>query len=419
MTNLQKTLISFGSIIIIAILLYLGVNWYLKSRKKMQKNKMLTLNLVIKYKTFIDYLNYQTERKQDYYLILVKINNLDILEQKYNNTVVRNYLTDVAKELSVYLPLGGKIAQTNNRDTFIVYYPDVLKDEINLGERFKTLAEKTYHQTGIHIKKTSSIAINNDSNIRNLYSALMASVRNLGEVTLFNSNNHQLNDDFIKLANSLKELDIRLNSFDVKTIKVDKLNEVYNNISINNLSFKAFLDNLVVKDQAWLNMYLIDYILSELYNNNIYANISIPVLLSTLEKDEFINYLETIIKANQFKFEQAILSVHVDGATDEDSVIKNLLTLNNLDVKIALVINDINQNTYNDIQKYHIKRIEIKDDLMNHPLIAELLYFAKVNHLEVLYKTKQTNLDEASLNVSHITSNLIEFKEVRKKRGRK
>jgi len=53
MTNLQKTLISFGSIIIIAILLYLGVNWYLKSRKKMQKNKMLTLNLVIKYKTFI------------------------------------------------------------------------------------------------------------------------------------------------------------------------------------------------------------------------------------------------------------------------------------------------------------------------------------------------------------------------------
>lgn len=419
MTNLQKTLISFGSIIIIAILLYLGVNWYLKSRKKMQKNKMLTLNLVIKYKTFIEYLNYQTERKQDYYLILVKINNLDILEQKYNNTVVRNYLTDVAKELSVYLPLGGKIAQTNNRDTFIVYYPDVLKDEINLGERFKTLAEKTYHQTGIHIKKTSSIAINNDSNIRNLYSALMASVRNLGEVTLFNSNNHQLNDDFIKLANSLKELDIRLNSFDVKTIKVDKLNEVYNNISINNLSFKAFLDNLVVKDQAWLNMYLIDYILSELYNNNIYANISIPVLLSTLEKDEFINYLQTIIKANQFKLEQAILSVHVDSATDEDSVIKNLLTLNNLDVKIALVINDINQNTYNDIQKYHIKRIEIKDDLMNHPLIAELLYFAKVNHLEVLYKTKQTNLDEASLNVSHITSNLIEFKEVRKKRGRK
>ena len=47
-------------------------------------------------------------------------------------------------------------------------------------------------------------------------------------------------------------------------------------------------------------MLLVETILSKLYHENIYANINIPVMLSTLEQETFTEYLETIVKANQF-----------------------------------------------------------------------------------------------------------------------
>lgn len=62
MNELQKSLISLGAIIIVLVLVYLSIHYYLKSLKKMKKHKMLTLNLVIKYKLFLEYLAYQEKR---------------------------------------------------------------------------------------------------------------------------------------------------------------------------------------------------------------------------------------------------------------------------------------------------------------------------------------------------------------------
>jgi len=157
MNELQKSLISFGAIIIIGILIYFGSIWYLKSYKKMKDNKMLTMNLVIKYKLFLEYLSYQDKNKQNYYLFLIKINNLGVLENTYSDYVVKNYLTKIVKELSIYLPFGGKIAQTTQRDTFIIYYPTIDDDPYLLGKQLKLFAQKSYHENGIHITKTNSI----------------------------------------------------------------------------------------------------------------------------------------------------------------------------------------------------------------------------------------------------------------------
>ena len=168
MNELQKSLISVGASIIVLVLVYLSIRYYLKSLKKMKKHKMLTLNLVIKYKLFLEYLTYQEHKNQSFYLFLVKINNLSLVENTYGDHVTRNYLTHIAKELSVYLPFGGKVAQTNQRDKFIIYYPSMDEDKELLGKQFKLLAQKTYHENGIHITKTASVAAIDSFNLEAL-----------------------------------------------------------------------------------------------------------------------------------------------------------------------------------------------------------------------------------------------------------
>ena len=417
MSNFQKILISFGAFIIIGILIYLGILWYLRSRNKMRDSKMLTMNLVIKYKLFLEYLAYQEEQKSNYVLILIKINNLRQLENTYNNQIVSSYLTKVVKELSVYLPFGGKIAQTTERDTFIMYYPVLDEDYESLGRQLKLLAEKTYFGNAISIEKTSSVALTEGNNLKGLSQALIASVRSLGEVTIYDEQVHFSSDEFISLWEQLSNLEFNLRSSKVESIKLGKKTDLYNTVFIGEFDLYTFLNKISIADQSWVNMYMLENILSKIYQENLYENISLPVLLKTIEHESFIDYLEVIVKTNQFLLDNITLSIKLSNIDNEEQLIKNILYLSNLGVKISLSLDDINQNVYNAILKYHVNRLEVNDDLLNHSLISDLLYSAKVNHLEVLLKTNNKELNEQSLNVSHITRGLVEFKED-KKRGK-
>src|SRR5690606_11101635 len=180
-----------------------------------------------------------------------------------------------------------------------------------------------------------------------------------------------------------------------------------------------FLNKLPVSDMSWVNMMLVVMILNKLYHENISADVNIPVLLSTLEQETFIEYLQTIVKANQFLRENVILSIRLSNVTYEDELIKNILTLSNLGVKMSMRVDEIHQGLYLALQRYHIKRLEIDDKVMEHDMIAELLYFAKVNHIEVLYKTEKSIQDGSFLNVSHITKERLQFKADKQKRGRR
>ncbi|NWH09697.1 hypothetical protein [Acholeplasma laidlawii] len=419
MNELQKSLISLGAIIIVLVLVYLSIHYYLKSLKKMKKHKMLTLNLVIKYKLFLEYLAYQEKKNHTFYLYLVKINNLSLVEHTYSDHTVRNYLTHIAKELSVYLPFCGKLAQTNQRDTFIVYYPSMDEDKELLGKQFKLLAQKTYHENGIHITKTASVATIDSFDLKALSSTLISSIKHLGAVTSHDDMVKEDYETYADLINKLKQVELELKTYQVETLKIKKTNEVFNELLINGSKLDVFLNKLPVSDMSWVNMMLVEMILNKLYHENIYANINIPVLLSTLEQETFIEYLQTIVKANQFLLENVILSIRLSNVTYEDELIKNILTLSNLGVKMSMHVDEIHQGLYLALQRYHIKRLEIDDKVMEHDMIAELLYFAKVNHIEVLYKTEKSIQDGSLLNVSHITKERLQFKADKQKRGRR
>ena len=419
MNELQKSLISVGASIIVLVLVYLSIHYYLKSLKKMKKHKMLTLNLVIKYKLFLEYLTYQEHKNQSFYLFLVKINNLSLVENTYGGHVTRNYLTHIAKELSVYLPFGGKVAQTNQRDKFIIYYPSMDEDKELLGKQFKLLAQKTYHENGIHITKTASVAAIDSFNLEALSSTLISSMKHLGKVTLHDETIKEDYESYRDLIDKLKHVQLELKTYQVETLKIKKTNEVFNELLINGSKLNIFLEKLPLSDISWVNMLLVETILSKLYHENIYANINIPVMLSTLEQETFTEYLETIVKANQFLLENMILSIHLSNITYEEELIKNILTLSNLGVKMSMHVDSIHQGLYLALQRYHIKRLEIDDKVIGDDMIADLLYFAKVNHIEVLYKTEKTIQDRANLNVSHITKDRLQFKADKQKRGRR
>ena len=113
-----------------------------------------------------------------------------------------------------------------------------------------------------------------------------------------------------------------------------------------------------------------------------------------------------------------ILSIHLSNITYEEELIKNILA-QVISVKMSMHVDSIHQGLYLALQRYHIKRLEIDDKVIGDDMIADLLYFAKVNHIEVLYKTEKTIQDRANLNVSHITKDRLQFKADKQKRGRR
>lgn len=424
MDNLQRILLSFGIIIISSIFIYLLIILYKRTSKKMHHNKMITMNLVIKYNPFIEYLEYQRSNKERFNLFLLKINNLNLQEDRYSDYVIKSYLRMIAKELSVYLPFGGKIAQTNNRDTFIIYYPKTNEDDYLVGERFKSLATKSFSKSGVNISKTNSLSLISDENysLKHLGDALVNSVRKLGEMTVYSSNLTNNTEEYINVIEKLKNIDFTLHSFKVNKINDNNYTEIYSELNYDNLKIKDFLSKFSSLDQSWINLYMVEYLMLELYANNIYNNnISIPLLLKTFENELLPEVLEKLVIDNKFLLNQVIISIKLANINNEEQVIKNILTLRNLGVKFSLELDSLSPTIYSFIQKYHIDRLEVNDALMNDSGIAELLYFAKVNHLEVIYKTQSVKDNLESLNVSHITSERMIIKEtvVKRKRGRK
>src|SRR5690554_179890 len=423
MSTIQITLLIIGTIVVIGTLIYLLITWYLKSRKIEKKNRMMTMNLVIKYRPFLEYLNYQSTKNESFNIYLVKINNLTALEQRFNDNIVRAYLTRIAKELSVYLPFGGKIAQTNIRDTFIIYYPKTNEDEYEVGERFKALANKSFTIGGLNIVKTNSVAIVDDLdyNNKNLTDTLVTSTRQLGAVTKYDENINNGSSEYFNLITRLNDDIYNVNSFEVIKNNDNRYKEIYNEIIINNNKIKTYLEKVPTIDQAWINLNIIENLINILNDNNLFLNFSLPILLNVLEKDLFVETLEHLIIGNGYLMEQVILSIKITNVTNEEKVIKNLLLLSNLGVKLSIELPNLNQENYSFIQKYNINRLEIDDNLMNDSQISELLYFAKVNNLEIIYKTNKKEQDMSELNVTHLTVKNIELKITnnKKKRGRK
>lgn len=429
MSTLQKGLLSIALMVVFGTLIYVLIVWYKKTKNKMRKNDMLTLNLVVKYKVFLNYLDFQIKNNDKFDLFLVSINNLDLLANKNDNSLTRTYLRRVAKDLSVYLPYGGKLAQTNLRNIFILYVPVTGESEHIYALQLKEQAERVFYKQNNIIQKNASIAYLSGLNYKSTSDLMLLKIgvinskRNLGEVIECSVDAPTQYNEYTNVLERLKSTKVVINLLEVLSPIATNNHEIYASMMINDYKIAEFINSISLLEQTWVNMWIVEMLLNKLYDNNVKSSINLPILLKTLESSNFIDYLQSILASNQYLMEQLVISLKIVNVNDENQIIKNILGLINMGVKISLDINQITPEIFIIINKFNINRLEINDTMLESSEVAELLYFAKVNNLEVLLKTTEVTIDNArTLNVSHITKFKTTLKvdgPATKKRGRR
>lgn len=426
MNSLQKALVSFGLILVFAALIFGLVYYYLKVTKKMKENKMITLDMRIKQKIFDEYLMYQISKKEMFYLFLLSIQNLELFNKKYGPRLQEYYINKVLKEISIYLPYGGKISLKDDK-TIIVYYPDVSKNIDDVAYMLKQAAMKVFTYQNISLSKIVNISyidyetyLEEQLNLK-LETGLALSTKELGQIYYATNENIKEIDDYKDTLKKLQETPIKLLLYKVENIIRKEYKEIYLKPLFNDLIFNNFLNSILEKEKAWVNIYLLELYLMYLYKEEIKSIINIPISINTLEKEEFINVFENLLINNQYVFEQTVLTLILNDAKDEQNVMKNILNLINLGVKISLQIDDVTAELFQIIQKLNIKRIVIDDNLIDDEKTAELLYFCNVNGIEVVYLTNNEKVDISKHKVTHLATinKYLEITDNKKKRGKK
>lgn len=429
LTLTQEKILSVFLILIFAVLIYLLSIFAIKNYKKSRKTNMLNLNMTIKYKQFKKYVEYQREEETQYILYLLSINNFKQLENYHKPTIISTYLKRVAKNISMYLPYGGKLAQTNQRETFVIYVSNSGFDPYDFGKQLKQAASEIFTVDGKQIQKAISISyITEKTNslekqFENLSYGLIESKRRLTEIVKYDESLITSTNDYNQIVNKLNELEIKALCYDVHSIKSKFSKEKYATLVLDNDILSNFIKTIPKIDQAWVNMWLIELILNAYRINMINGTITIPVTIQALEAKSFNYSLSQLIYINNFNPSEVIISISENGSTNLQLAIKNLLELKNLGFKLSYKVKEINNNVYQIVQSYHVDRLELNEELFanNNDILDEFLYFTKVNHLETLLKTEQNDISNyLDMNVTHILRRINEdfkLKDYEKKSG--
>lgn len=432
LTTGQKKILSVLLVLLFIVIIYLLVRFALRNFKKSKQTKMLTLNQVIKFKKFTQFVNFQIDEKERYILYLVSINNFNQLKELYKDSNITAYLKRVAKNMSIYLPYGGKLAQTKQRETFIIYVPNTIDNIEEFGNTLKAVASEVYLVDGNAIQKNNNVSYllettgSLEEQLNRLSMALIESKRNLGKIIEATPDLNISITDYRDVNTSINTANINVNQYDTYLESGSYNNESYYTLSINNGSLLTYVKRQSVKDRPWVNMWINEMLLNTYSLNEVKSNINIPIVLSTLQQRSNINLLTRLIEANMYNIDQVIITLLDDKSNNVQEVIESILELKNLGFKISYEVEEINQPLYQTIQSYHLDRIELSPELFNNKgdVLDELLYFAKVNHLEVLVKNSINELETfKNENISHVTklvkNNVRLTNMVARKRGNK
>lgn len=413
LTTLQSTILSIALVLIFAGAIFLLVKLSISNFKKSRKTKYMTLNQVIKPKMFTKFMNYQIEQKEEYVLFLININNLEEMQRQFSDSNITGFLKRAAKSMSIYLPYGGKLAQTKQRDLFSVYYPVANDDHLDFANAIKQAASELFVVNGNYMQRNINISYivkpngTYEEQMNQLFMGVVESKRKLGEIVEVTSSTNVSIGDY-RETNRLYN-DAVMDYTPLKVFKIDNTSnhESFYEMTLNGEKISTFLHKAFSQDIAWLNLSSIDSLLTAYRINEVKGSINAVIDTKTLENPEVINFLNNVLEFNQYLPEQTTLILNDGGNSDDTLVIKNIIELKNYHYKIAYELKEVSQKVYQIIQGYHIDRLIINEELYknsNSDELHELLYFAKVNHLEVLYKNYQVEFNEfKDSNFSHFT----------------
>jgi len=364
LTTAQYIYLSIGILILSIPLSYIGYKVVMNEYKRYKSDHYQQLDDIVKFKVLKKYLNYLMKDVSDFKgsFLFISIDGFQRLTEFIPDKVIKTYLKSFAKRTKYFLPKGAKMAQTNQREVFMIVIPEELDDEklLAFSKKYKKHLERNIELNQTYrLNRTvtiSGVTAKNINTIKDIYNklrlALYDGIRKGGDQIVIYEPKLDATETFMNrfeilksyIQNHLIRYEMmyytdRLAKHIKGAIVLSKFNEPILNHERFDQSFMLDLEQS--KDDYWMSQWMLETSLSY-YQEQIRkvnkANVEVVIfvhysqLSHELFVDQFINY----IHRHGLKLERVILRVfHIDVKQDE--MVKNQVdALKELGVRFAL-----------------------------------------------------------------------------------
>lgn len=160
-TQVSTALLLIGFVVLLVISIILII----KEHKRYKKDKFMLIDDVAAYSDVINLIEHRIKnsKEQIYFsLLLISIDDFDQITEYVGVKGEDDYIKKIIELLRMTLPKSAKLAQTAERETFLIYLPEFYDEEgiVEIAQRFKDSAEKRVKvMKDIPIQKNASVAV--------------------------------------------------------------------------------------------------------------------------------------------------------------------------------------------------------------------------------------------------------------------
>lgn len=358
-------------IILTSILVIVFLLWVIrKESKRYKKDKYQTFNDITTFEDLTDLIEFRISKETQCYfsLMYLSIDQFDQIGSYIQEEGVFKYLQKIGHALRMNLPRGAKFAQTKERETFLIYIPELLSDEKTLeyALKFKQAASKKMGiSNDLQIKRNVTVAHVSYHNSKEtmemlflkLKQALYAGKRENGNTISFYEDSMNQNEDTLKHYKQMKDA-FKLNqikttyspifdTFEDKCYGLD-VEVTYEKGPKEVLSYKEFMPLLeTTGDAFWINQQLLEKSLEDIFdlyqsikNKSFYIFIKTSVV--QLSHEDITSLIDEKVRKYQYDPSKICLYLPLlQNAFNEPKLAKNIMAFKNLGYKVAI---DYQQN---------------------------------------------------------------------------
>ncbi len=441
LTNIQRGIITLAMIIVFSISIYIFWNLIKKEVKRSKEAQYLSMDSIISLKRMKKLINYtigQGEMRR-FSLLMITIDQFDQIMDFANSRTTSEYLQHVGRLLEISLPLGGKLCQTEDRDSFLIFLYDAYDQShlLEAAKRFKMMAERRVEMAdGSRIEKSVSIAMiqypEQGHTFEQLYNHLETAtyaIKKQGgnDIRLYNVDMIEEKKNF----KSYKELKTAIKTKQLKTVYIpyyDPLTSFMSGVEVDCLwdngehilRYRDFMPNLeATNDSYWFALWMLENaLLSHVsmigINTHQKYHVVVPVGVRQFENGMIADDLIHILDKYMLHPEQLILKIiNPLQVNHETQFIKSLLDLQGYGVRLALDVKKIDDNLYYLITEYKIEVLLIDQVLLMREHgkgleVDELVKFAKANDISMVatYVNDARQIANLDDNIVHIQGQL-------------
>ncbi|MFP4478989.1 MAG: EAL domain-containing protein [Candidatus Izemoplasmatales bacterium] len=417
MTSLQRNILAFALIIIFSILIYVLIHWIKKEREHSKETKFIVLDRIIPYKRMKELIHYRIHQKGEntfFSLMMVTIDHFDQILDYADSQATTEYIQRVGKLLEMTLPLGAKMAQTEERETFIIYLPEIYEhdDFLDIATQFKMMAERRIElNQGVHIEKSASLALisypEQAQSQQDLIQGLESTIYHIKK--LGGGHIHFYSADMLEEKNNYEAYQKLKNAIKQKSIEM-LYKPIFNRTSAymagveidliwhrdgDNEYYKDFMPKLESSnDSYWFGLWMLEKSLSSHVsmigvNQRESYELVLPVGVRQFENEMIASDMIHILDKYELNANQVILKIlNPLQVNQEVQFIKTLIELQSYGIRLALNVNKIDDHLYYLLNEYKINMVLINSELLTRKhnktvAVEELINYAIANQIDL------------------------------------